>query len=86
MPPTVTRPVEHTGRRLGPPDPLDWWLPGQDGLQVLERHRREGKKYPYSLSPRSRRGQRPGTRLDGGADDYLCKPFAFEELLARAAP
>ena len=24
--------------------------------------------------------------LDGGADDYLCKPFAFEELLARAAP
>ena len=63
---------------------LDWWLPGQDGLQVLERHRREGKTTPV-LFVTARDAVSDRVRgLDGGADDYLCKPFAFEELLARA--
>jgi DNA-binding response OmpR family regulator len=62
---------------------LDWWLPGQDGLEVLRKHRQEGGTLPVlfltardALSDRVR-------GLDGGADDYLCKPFAFQELLAR---
>ena len=65
---------------------LDWWLPGPHGLGVLEGHRREGGTTPVlfltahdAVSDRVR-------GLDGGADDYLCKPFAFDELLARAAP
>ncbi len=63
---------------------LDWWLPGRDGLAVLDGYRREGGNAPVlfvtahdAVSDRVR-------GLDGGADDYLCKPFAFEELLARA--
>lgn len=62
---------------------LDWWLPGEDGLAVLRRYRAEGGSAPVlfltardSVSDRVR-------GLDGGADDYLCKPFAFDELLAR---
>jgi two-component system copper resistance phosphate regulon response regulator CusR len=62
---------------------LDWWLPGADGLTLLRRFRQAGGVTPVlfltardSVSDRVR-------GLDGGADDYLCKPFAFEELLAR---
>jgi DNA-binding response OmpR family regulator len=63
---------------------LDWWLPGQDGLAVLNGHRREGGNTPV-LFVTARDAVSDRVRgLDGGADDYLCKPFAFEELLARA--
>jgi two-component system copper resistance phosphate regulon response regulator CusR len=63
---------------------LDWWLPGQDGLAVLHGHRREGGSTPV-LFVTARDAVSDRVRgLDGGADDYLCKPFAFEELLARA--
>jgi len=62
---------------------LDWWLPGTDGLTLLHRFRTAGHETPVlfltardSVSDRVR-------GLDAGADDYLCKPFAFEELLAR---
>ena len=62
---------------------LDWWLPGPDGLEVLEGHRREGGTTPVLfLTARDAVSDRV-RGLDGGADDYLCKPFAFEELLAR---
>ncbi len=65
---------------------LDWWLPGPDGLAVLEGHRRAGGNTPVLfLTARDAVSDRV-RGLDGGADDYLCKPFAFEELLARAAP
>jgi len=63
---------------------LDWWLPGPDGLAVLKDHRREGGTTPVLfLTARDAVSHRV-RGLDGGADDYLCKPFAFEELLARA--
>jgi DNA-binding response OmpR family regulator len=63
---------------------LDWWLPGPDGLEVLEGHRRAGGTTPVLfLTARDAVSDRV-RGLDGGADDYLCKPFAFDELLARA--
>src|SRR3954467_9160096 len=65
---------------------LDWWLPGPDGLAVLEGHRREGGATPVLfLTARDAVSDRV-RGLDGGADDYLCKPFAFDELLAPAPP
>jgi DNA-binding response OmpR family regulator len=63
---------------------LDWWLPGADGLEVLQEHRREGGNAPVLfLTARDAVSDRV-RGLDGGADDYLCKPFVFDELLARA--
>jgi DNA-binding response OmpR family regulator len=62
---------------------LDWWLPGQDGLEVLRRFRRHNRETPV-LFVTARDAVSDRVRgLDGGADDYLCKPFAFDELLAR---
>jgi DNA-binding response OmpR family regulator len=62
---------------------LDWWLPGQDGLTVLRRLRQVDRSTPVLfLTARDAVGDRV-RGLDAGADDYLCKPFAFEELLAR---
>jgi two-component system copper resistance phosphate regulon response regulator CusR len=62
---------------------LDWWLPGEDGLAVLRRYRRSGGAAPVLfLTARDSVAERV-RGLDGGADDYLCKPFAFDELLAR---
>ncbi len=63
---------------------LDWWLPGRDGLEVLVDYRRAGGVTPVLfLTARDAVSDRV-RGLDGGADDYLCKPFAFDELLARA--
>ncbi|WP_435016014.1 response regulator transcription factor [Tundrisphaera sp. TA3] len=62
---------------------LDWWLPGQDGLSLLRRFRQRDRDTPVLfLTARDDVSDRV-RGLDGGADDYLCKPFAFEELLAR---
>jgi two-component system copper resistance phosphate regulon response regulator CusR len=62
---------------------LDWWLPGQDGLTLLKRFRAAGRDTPVLfLTARDAVSDRV-RGLDGGADDYLCKPFAFAELLAR---
>ena len=62
---------------------LDWWLPGEDGLSLLRRFRQAGRDTPVLfLTARDAVSDRV-RGLDGGADDYLCKPFAFEELLAR---
>ncbi|MBA4066973.1 MAG: DNA-binding response regulator [Isosphaera sp.] len=62
---------------------LDWWLPGTDGLSLLRRFRRDGHAAPVLfLTARDAVPDRV-RGLDAGADDYLCKPFAFEELLAR---
>jgi two-component system copper resistance phosphate regulon response regulator CusR len=62
---------------------LDWWLPGPDGLTLLRRFRQAGHRTPVLfLTARDAVSDRVAG-LDAGADDYLCKPFAFEELLAR---
>src|SRR5438067_381584 len=62
---------------------LDWWLPGVDGLTLLRRFRRRDRTTPVLfLTARDAVSDRV-RGLDSGADDYLCKPFAFEELLAR---
>jgi two-component system copper resistance phosphate regulon response regulator CusR len=62
---------------------LDVMLPGVDGWQVLRELRRRGKQTPaLFLTARDRIEDRV-KGLELGADDYLVKPFAFSELLAR---
>ena len=63
---------------------LDLGLPDMDGLQVLEKVRNRKTSPPVLiLSARDAVDDRV-KGLEGGADDYLVKPFAFVELLARA--
>jgi two-component system OmpR family response regulator len=62
---------------------LDLMLPGVDGVEVCRRLREAGVWSPVlMLTARDGVGDRVGG-LDAGADDYLTKPFAFDELLAR---
>jgi two-component system copper resistance phosphate regulon response regulator CusR len=62
---------------------LDWSLPVEDGLDILRRYREVGATTPVLfLTARDSVADRV-RGLDAGADDYLCKPFAFDELLAR---
>jgi two-component system copper resistance phosphate regulon response regulator CusR len=62
---------------------LDWWLPGPDGLTLLRRFRQANQTTPVLfLTARDAVSDRV-RGLDSGADDYLCKPFVFSELLAR---
>jgi two-component system OmpR family response regulator len=62
---------------------LDVMLPGLDGLTVLRRLREDGVWAPVLLLTARDGLDDRVAGLDGGADDYLVKPFAFEELLAR---
>ena len=62
---------------------LDLMLPGRDGLQVLSDLRREGKTLPVLILTARDDVEDRVVGLDAGADDYLVKPFAFAELLAR---
>lgn len=62
---------------------LDLGLPGKDGLSVLKEIRGQGDRIPVIiLSARDGVGDTV-SGLEGGADDYVTKPFRFEELLAR---
>jgi two-component system, OmpR family, response regulator MprA len=62
---------------------LDVLMPGLDGLEVCRRLRRAGNRLPVlMLTARAEVADRVAG-LDAGADDYLVKPFALEELLAR---
>lgn len=62
---------------------LDWWLPGLDGITILNRFRKENFSTPVLfLTARDAVSDRV-KGLENGADDYLCKPFAFDELIAR---
>src|SRR5207249_977670 len=62
---------------------LDIAMPGVDGLAVCKRLRQAGNRVPVlMLTARDAIGDRVAG-LDAGADDYLPKPFALEELLAR---
>ncbi|MDX1564040.1 MAG: response regulator transcription factor [Phycisphaeraceae bacterium] len=62
---------------------LDLMLPGMDGFEILQTLRNEECRSPVLILT-ARDGVEDRVRgLDGGADDYLVKPFALDELLAR---
>ena len=62
---------------------LDVLLPAVDGFEVARRLRRRGDRTPILLLTSKDSSRDVATGLDAGADDYLKKPFDFEELLAR---
>jgi DNA-binding response OmpR family regulator len=62
---------------------LDLTLPGRDGLEILKAMRERGMKTPVLVLTARDTLQDRIIGLDSGADDYLIKPFAFAELLAR---
>jgi DNA-binding response OmpR family regulator len=62
---------------------LDLMLPGRDGLQILATMRQRGLQTPVLVLTARDAVEDRVLGLDTGADDYLVKPFAFPELLAR---
>src|SRR2546427_1609411 len=62
---------------------LDWMLPGRDGIEILKALRARGNQTPVLLLTARDTIEDRVIGLDRGADDYLVKPFAFAELLAR---
>ena len=62
---------------------LDLGLPGMDGFRVLEEVRARGQELPVIILTARDDVDDKVRGLDAGADDYVTKPFKFEELLAR---
>jgi DNA-binding response OmpR family regulator len=62
---------------------LDLMLPGRAGLEILDACRRRGLQTPVLILTARDAIEDRVLGLDGGADDYMVKPFAFAELLAR---
>jgi len=62
---------------------LDIGLPGKDGWMVLEELRGQGEYLPIIILTARDEVRDKVAGLEGGADDYVTKPFRFEELLAR---
>jgi DNA-binding response OmpR family regulator len=62
---------------------LDLMLPKKNGLQVASELRREGRRTPILMLTARDATEDVVRGLDAGADDYLSKPFKFDELLAR---
>ena len=62
---------------------LDLGLPGLDGMSLLKRWRAEGRDFPVLILTARGTWRERVEGIDAGADDYLPKPFAMEELLAR---
>jgi two-component system, OmpR family, response regulator MprA len=62
---------------------LDVLMPGVDGLEVCRRLRGSGSKLPVLMLTARTQVEDRVAGLDAGADDYVTKPFALEELLAR---
>ncbi|OOF55789.1 response regulator [Rodentibacter myodis] len=62
---------------------LDLGLPGQDGLQLLQHLRQRGNHTPILIVTARDDVESRVAGLDGGADDYIIKPFDLSELLAR---
>lgn len=76
------------GHYLGDTEPydavvLDLGLPVLDGVSVLEKWRRSGKKMPVLILTARDRWSDKVAGFDAGADDYVAKPFHMEEVLAR---
>lgn len=62
---------------------IDLGLPGISGIQVIEKLREAGLSYPVIILTARSRWQEKVEGLEAGADDYLTKPFHYEELQAR---
>jgi two-component system response regulator MprA len=62
---------------------LDVLMPGVDGLEVCRRLRRSGSRVPVLMLTARDEVENRVAGLDAGADDYVSKPFALEELVAR---
>ena len=62
---------------------LDVLMPGIDGLEVARRVRRSGNRVPMLMLTAREAVEDRVAGLDAGADDYVTKPFALEELVAR---
>jgi two-component system, OmpR family, response regulator MprA len=62
---------------------LDLLMPGVDGLEVCRRLRRSGNRVPVLMLTARDEVEKRVAGLDAGADDYVTKPFALEELVAR---
>jgi two-component system OmpR family response regulator len=83
--------VAHDGEEghfLGDTEPydaviLDLGLPVMDGVSVLKRWRRDGRKMPVLILTARDRWSEKVAGFDAGADDYVTKPFQMEEVLAR---
>ncbi|MGI6851569.1 response regulator transcription factor [Mesorhizobium sp. 1B3] len=76
------------GHYLGETEPydavvLDIGLPQMDGISVVERWRRDGRKMPVLMLTARDRWSDKVAGIDAGADDYVTKPFHIEEVLAR---
>jgi two-component system OmpR family response regulator len=76
------------GHYLGDTNPydaviLDLGLPVIDGVSVLEKWRRAGRKMPVLILTARDRWSDKVSGFDAGADDYVTKPFNMEEILAR---
>ena len=76
------------GHFLGDTEPydavvLDIGLPQMDGISVVEKWRRDGRKMPVLMLTARDRWSDKVSGIDAGADDYVAKPFHMEELLAR---
>lgn len=62
---------------------LDWRLPNRDGKEILEAWRAKNRTFPVLMLTALGDLDHKVIGLDAGADDYMSKPFSFEELLAR---
>lgn len=76
------------GHFLGDTEPydaviLDIGLPQMDGISVVEKWRRAGRKMPVLMLTARDRWSDKVAGIDAGADDYVAKPFHIEEVLAR---
>jgi two-component system, OmpR family, response regulator len=76
------------GHYLGDTNPydaviLDLGLPVMDGVSILEKWRRSGRKMPVLILTARDRWSDKVSGFDAGADDYVTKPFNMEEILAR---
>jgi DNA-binding response OmpR family regulator len=62
---------------------LDWMLPGTDGIEILKTMRHKSIATPVLVLTAKDSIENKVTGFEAGADDYLIKPFAFPELIAR---
>lgn len=62
---------------------LDWMLPGQSGISICQNYRKQGHRSPIILLTAKDSPQEVVFGLQAGANDYIRKPFHFDELLER---